>query len=96
MSRHSGERVISCSSQVGSTAALPAKRIEKLYTGTLVQPTDHEKVPARIPYTHAQDFAISDELLLAILKAFIPRQVNKQHTIGFSCVYVHSTSLNHM
>jgi hypothetical protein len=34
-------------------------------------------------YAHAQDFAASDELLLAILKAFIPQQLNKQQTIGF-------------
>jgi len=26
---------------------------------------------------------MSDELLLAILKAFVPQQVNKQQTIGF-------------
>jgi hypothetical protein len=42
-----------------------------------------EKIPARNAiYAHAQDFAASDELLLAILKAFIP-QLNKQQTIGF-------------
>jgi hypothetical protein len=34
-------------------------------------------------YAHAQDFAASDELLLAILKAFIPQPLNKQRTIGF-------------
>jgi hypothetical protein len=44
---------------------------------------DHEKIPARNSiYAHAWNFAMSDELLLAILKAFIP-QVNKQQTIGF-------------
>jgi hypothetical protein len=37
-----------------------------------------EKIPARDTVcTHAQDIAMSDELLLAILKAFAPR-MNKQ------------------
>jgi hypothetical protein len=47
----------------------------------------HEKVPARNArnaiYVHAQDVAASDELLLAILKTFIPQSLNKQQTIGF-------------
>jgi hypothetical protein len=34
-------------------------------------------------YAHAQDFAASDELLLAILKAFIPQPPNKQQTKVF-------------
>jgi hypothetical protein len=35
--------------------------------------TNQEKIPARnLIYTHAQDFAVSDELLLAMLKAFVP------------------------
>jgi hypothetical protein len=43
-----------------------------------------EKIPARNSiYAHAQDFATSDELLLAILKAFIPQPLNKQQTVGF-------------
>jgi hypothetical protein len=43
-----------------------------------------EKIPARNAiYAHAQDFAAGDELLLAILKAFIPLPLNKQRTIGF-------------
>jgi hypothetical protein len=43
-----------------------------------------EKIPARNAiYAHAQDFEASDELLLAILKAFIPQPLNKQRTIGF-------------
>jgi hypothetical protein len=38
-----------------------------------------EKIPARNAiYAHAQDFAMSDELLLANLKAFIPQPLNKQ------------------
>jgi hypothetical protein len=38
-----------------------------------------EKIPARIAiYAHAQDFSAGDELLLAILKAFIPQPLNKQ------------------
>jgi hypothetical protein len=43
-----------------------------------------EKIPSRNAiYVHAQDFIASDELLLAILKAFIPQQLNKQRTTGF-------------
>jgi hypothetical protein len=36
-------------------------------------------------YGHAQDFVASDELLLAILKAFVPQPQpqNKQQTISF-------------
>jgi hypothetical protein len=50
----------------------------------VVQSSYQEKIPARNAiYTHAQDFAASDELLLAILKAFIPQPVNKQQTVGF-------------
>jgi hypothetical protein len=38
-----------------------------------------EKISARNAiYAHAQDFSAGDELLLAILKAFIPQQLNKQ------------------
>jgi hypothetical protein len=43
-----------------------------------------EKILARNAiYAHAQDFSAGDELLLAILKAFIPLPLNKQQTIGF-------------
>jgi hypothetical protein len=43
-----------------------------------------EKIPARNAiYEHAQDFSAGDELLLAILKAFIPLPLNKQQTIAF-------------
>jgi hypothetical protein len=43
-----------------------------------------EKIPARNAISaHAQDFSAGDELLLAILKAFIPLPLNKQQTIGF-------------
>jgi hypothetical protein len=39
-----------------------------------------ENIPARNGiYAHAQDFAASDELLLAILKAFIPQPLNNTH-----------------
>jgi hypothetical protein len=34
-------------------------------------------------YAHAQDFSAGDELLLAILKAFIPQALNKQQTNVF-------------
>jgi hypothetical protein len=38
-----------------------------------------EKVPDRnAVYAHAQDFSAGDELLLVILKAFIPQTLNKQ------------------
>jgi len=49
--------------------------------------TDHEKIAARNSiYAHAQDFAISDELLLVIVKAFISQQ-----EIGF---HVFTTTRN--
>jgi hypothetical protein len=57
--------------------------------------TDHEKIPAMSSmYVHAQYFAMSDELLLAIMKTFL--QKSEQTTYNMlSGVYVHSTSLNH-
>jgi hypothetical protein len=55
---------------------------EGLSMVTTVQSTNHKKIPARnFIYVHAQHYAMSDELLLAILKAFVP-QVKRQ-TIGF-------------
>jgi hypothetical protein len=43
-----------------------------------------EKIPARNAiYAHAQYFSAGDELLLAILQAFIPQPLIKQQTIGF-------------
>jgi hypothetical protein len=43
-----------------------------------------EKIPARNAiYAHAQDFSAGDEMLLAILKAFIPQPLNKQQTKVF-------------
>jgi hypothetical protein len=43
-----------------------------------------EKIPARNAiYAHAQDFSAGDELLLAILKAFIPQPLNNQQTKVF-------------
>jgi hypothetical protein len=43
-----------------------------------------EKICARNAiYAHAQNLAASDELLLAILKAFFPQPLNKQRTVGF-------------
>jgi hypothetical protein len=45
------------------------------------QSTDQEKIPARNPiYVQDQDVAVSDELLLAILKAFLQQPLNKQQT----------------
>jgi hypothetical protein len=48
----------------------------------LVLSTYQKKIPARNAI-YAQDFSAGDELLLAILKAFIPQPLNKQRTIGF-------------
>jgi hypothetical protein len=49
-----------------------------------LQSAYQEKLPAmNAIYAHAQDFLTSDELLLAILKAFIPQPLNKQQTIFF-------------
>jgi hypothetical protein len=50
----------------------------------LLLSTGQEKIPARNSiYAHAQGFAVSDELLLAILKAFVPQPLNEQQKIGF-------------
>jgi hypothetical protein len=47
-------------------------------------PEDSSEHPARNAiYAHAQDFPASDELLLAILKAFIPQPQEKQQS--FMC-----------
>jgi hypothetical protein len=55
-------------------------------------PTGYEIIHARNSiYAHAQDFAVSDELLLAIPKTFVP-QVNKQQAIGFH-VFSHTRHL---
>jgi hypothetical protein len=46
-------------------------------------PSTTIKIPAWSSiHAHEQDFAMSDELLLPVLKAFVPQQVNRQ-TIGF-------------
>jgi hypothetical protein len=51
------------------------------FVNQVVLSTYQKKIPARNAiYVHAQDFAASDELLLAILKAFIPQLLNKQQT----------------
>jgi hypothetical protein len=42
------------------------------------------KIPARNAiYAQTQDFSAGDELLLAILKAFIPQPLTKQQTKVF-------------
>jgi hypothetical protein len=47
-----------------------------------------EKIPARNEiYAHAQDFAVGDVLLQAILKAFIPQPLNKQQTKVFQAFF---------
>jgi hypothetical protein len=49
-----------------------------------VQSAYQEKIPAtNAIYAHAQDFSAGDELLLAILKAFIPQPLTKQQTKVF-------------
>jgi hypothetical protein len=46
-------------------------------------------------YAHAQDFAASDELLLAILKAFIPQPLSRQQAFmcsdDFNVEHYHNT-----
>jgi hypothetical protein len=43
-----------------------------------LQSTNQEKIPTKNSiYAHAQDFSVNDELLLAILKAFVPEPLNK-------------------
>jgi hypothetical protein len=66
------------------TAKLEPNRRVSIYDVPLLLSAYQDKIPARNTiYAHAQDFAASDELLLAILKAFIPQPLNKQQTIGF-------------
>jgi hypothetical protein len=53
-----------------------------------------EKIPARNAiYAHAQDFSTGDEMLLAILKAFIPQPLNKQDN-RLPCVLTNSMWFN--
>jgi hypothetical protein len=53
----------------------------RLWSQCLILSAYQEKIPARNAiYAHAQDFAASDVLLQAILKAFIPQPLNKQQT----------------
>jgi hypothetical protein len=60
------------------------KAMKRQSTSTRVLSAYQEKIPSRNAiYAHVQDFSAGDELLLAILKAFIPQPVNKQQTIGF-------------
>jgi hypothetical protein len=60
--------------------------------------TGHENIRAwNSMYAHAQYFTVSDELLLAILEAFVLQALNKQQKKNkLSCLYVHPTSLNHL
>jgi hypothetical protein len=68
-------------------ACLPGLLVNHLPLGTTrldIESAHQEKIPARnAMYAQEQDFAASDDLLLAILKAFIPQLLNKQQTIGF-------------
>jgi hypothetical protein len=61
-----------------------------------VQSAHQEKIPAKnAMYAHAQDFAASDELLLAILKAFIPQPLSRQQAFmcsdDFNVEHYHNT-----
>jgi hypothetical protein len=63
-----------------SRAAVSILRFRPVYILSAYQ----EKIPARNAiYAQAQNFSAGDELLLAILKAFIPQPLNKQDTIRF-------------
>jgi hypothetical protein len=63
---------------------------QKLFTG-------EDKIPkGNSIYAHAQDFALSDELLLAIIKEFVPQPLHRQQTNRLSRVYVHLASLNRL
>jgi hypothetical protein len=54
-----------------------------------------EKIPARnATYAHAQNFAASDELLLAILKTLNPQPLKKQQTDRLSRVLMNSMWFN--
>jgi hypothetical protein len=62
----------------------PRPRLVKGPPVSIVLSAYQEKIPARNAiYAHAQDFSAGDELLLAILKAFIPQPLNKQQTKVF-------------
>jgi hypothetical protein len=56
---------------------LPGKKNKTLIRITLrVLSTNRQKIPAgNSTYAHAHDFTVSNELLLPILKAFIPQYV---------------------
>jgi hypothetical protein len=54
-----------------------------MFSKTFVQFAFQVKVPARNSiYMHPQDFTVSDELILTILKAFVPQPLNKQQRMG--------------
>lgn len=45
---------------------------------------DHEKILAMNSiYAHAYDFTVGDDLILAVLKTFLPHQVKEEQTVGF-------------
>jgi hypothetical protein len=67
-----------------NATSIAGKKRAASYVTMPVLSTYQEKIPARnATYAHAQDFAASDELLLAILEAFFPQPLNKQRTVGF-------------
>jgi hypothetical protein len=60
--------VITVPSKAMSNALLPPCYLAA-FSVLYIQSTHHEKIPAmNFIYAHAQDFAMSDELLLATLK----------------------------
>jgi hypothetical protein len=68
---------------IASDASIGTKYFPNLRHVTTCCPHTRRKSLLGMLYAHAQDFSAGDELLLAILKAFIPLLLNKQQTIGF-------------
>jgi hypothetical protein len=65
--------------------------IHSLLKRSIILSAYREKIHARNAiYAHAQDFSAGDELLLAILKAFIPVTLNKQQANRLARVLMNS------
>jgi hypothetical protein len=76
-----------CLSMYSITESIYYSQLSSVATLLQPEPVSHsiilfayqEKIPARNAiYSHAQDLSAGDELLLVILKAFIPQPLNKQ------------------
>jgi hypothetical protein len=58
-----------------------------------VSSTGHEKIPVRNSiYAHAPDFEVSNEFLLAILKAFVMQPLDRHKLLSVDVI----SSLNHL